>query len=118
MRATPGADFHPNLFINHREIIFRKGENKYKEEFSGFANPELNIYLKSKNISNTFVVGLAYDFCAGSSALDSALNGFNSYIIRDACKGIFEEKINDIEKLFIKHDVKIINSEDLVNIIQ
>lgn len=99
------------------EVLIKKGQNPLKEEFSGFANPDLNNYLKSRNINSIFIVGLAYDFCVGYTALDSIKNGFITYVIKDACRGISEETIVEIEKHFDAHNVKIINSLDLIDII-
>lgn len=46
----------------------------------------MNAKLKELNVNKTFVVGLAYDFCVGSTAVDSAKNGFETYIVTDGKK--------------------------------
>jgi len=76
----------------------------------------MNTYLKSLNITNTLIVGLTYEFCAGSTAIDSAKNGYNTFIIKNACKAISEDNVNKIEEDFKATGVKIINSDELSNI--
>jgi nicotinamidase-related amidase len=105
------------LYLNGKEYLIKKGQNPLKEEFSAFANPDLNNFLKSNEITNTFISGLAYDFCVGWTALDSAKNGYNTYVIKDASRAISEETTQEIEKYFQIYDVKIINSADLKQII-
>jgi len=41
-------------------------------------------YLNEQKVTDVFICGLAYDFCVGSTAIDSAKNGFNTKIIKDA----------------------------------
>ncbi len=105
------------MYLNGKEYLIKKGQNPLKEEFSAFANPDLNNFLKSNEITNTFISGLAYDFCVGWTALDSAKNGYNTYVIKDASRAISEETTQEIEKYFQIYDVKIINSADLKQII-
>jgi nicotinamidase-related amidase len=68
-------------------------------------------------VKNVFVVGLAYDFCAGLTAIDSAKNGYTTFVIKDACKGIFESGINEMEEYFKVHEIKVISSEELKEVL-
>lgn len=36
-------------------------------------------------------MGLAYDYCVGSTAEDGAKNGFKTYVIRDATRSVAKE---------------------------
>ena len=44
--------------------------------------------LKAKGVTKLFVVGLAYDYCVGSTAEDGAKNGFETYLITDATRSV------------------------------
>ena len=40
--------------------------------------------LKKQDISEVYVVGLAYDYDVGATAEDAAKNGFKTFVITDA----------------------------------
>ncbi|WP_414656081.1 isochorismatase family protein [Ferrovibrio sp.] len=39
-------------------------------------------------MKRVFVVGLATDFCVAWTAMDARKEGFETYVIEDACRGI------------------------------
>lgn len=113
VQDTEGAKFHEKLIIKNNERIIKKGENKFKESFSGFGNPDLEKLLKEHEIDRVFVLGLAYDFCVGYTALDSKKAGFETYVIKDACREISQPTLTEMENRFSKEGVTIINSGEL-----
>jgi len=46
--------------------------------------------LKDFGVEKVFCVGLAYDFCVGSTAIDSAKNGFDTYLLKDFTRAVSE----------------------------
>lgn len=44
--------------------------------------------LRSREIKNIFVTGLAYTHCVGESAIAYATQGFKTYIVRDATRSV------------------------------
>ena len=62
-----------------------------KDQYSGFGNPDLKASLLEKGITRVFVVGLAYDYCVGETAIDSSLAGFETFFVTDATKPVGEE---------------------------
>jgi nicotinamidase-related amidase len=60
-----------------------------------------------------FVLGLAYDFCVRYTAVDGNKNGFKTFVIKDACRGISGETIKETEIEFSNLGITIINSLDL-----
>jgi nicotinamidase/pyrazinamidase len=112
-----GAELHKDLNLSGKEFIIKKGDNKYKESFSGFENPKLAEKLKGEDIKEVFVVGLAYDFCVGHTALDSKLLGYETYVISDASRGISDSTIKSTDEEFNLAGVKVIQSIDLKNYI-
>lgn len=94
VQGTHDADFHPDLNINHAQLIIRKGVNPHIDSYSAFQEADrktttgLAGYLRERGIQRVFVVGIATDFCVAWSAIDSANLGFETYVIEDACQGI------------------------------
>ena len=94
VQGTRGADFHPNLNLPQAELILRKGFRPEIDSYSAFFENDrrtptgLNAYLRERGIGRVFLVGLAYDYCVGYSALDARRLGFAANIIRDACRAI------------------------------
>jgi nicotinamidase/pyrazinamidase len=113
VQETPGAKFHDELIIKKNEKIIQKGQNRFIESFSGFGNPDLEKLLKEHEINRVFVVGLAYDFCVGYTALDSKKAGYETYVIKDACREISQPTLTEMENRFSKEEVTIINSGEL-----
>lgn len=58
------------------------------------------------------MVGLALDFCVGSTALDAEENGFQTYVVLDATRAVMShtEKVT-LGKLET-HNVRAISLED------
>ena len=44
--------------------------------------------LQSRGVTKLYVVGLAYDYCVGSTAVDGKKNGFTTYLVTDATKSV------------------------------
>jgi nicotinamidase/pyrazinamidase len=113
--GSVGAEFHNDLLISGKEVIVKKGDNKLNESFSGFSNPKLVEKLKEDEIQKVFVVGLAYDFCVAHTALDSKKLGYETYVISDASRGIYETTMKSTNDEFCQSGVNVILSVDLKN---
>lgn len=94
VRATPGAEFHPELDLPHAQLVIRKGCNPDIDSYSAFLEADrttttgLAGYLKERGIDTVYMVGLALDFCVMFSALDARTAGFNAFVVLDACRAI------------------------------
>jgi nicotinamidase/pyrazinamidase len=94
VQSTAGADFHPDLEIGRAELILRKGFRREIDSYSAFYENDkttptgLAGYLREREIKRIFVAGLAYDFCVRFSAIDSQREGFESFVIGDACRAV------------------------------
>ena len=49
-------------------------------------------------MGTVYCVGLAYDYCVGATARDAALNGFKTFLVKDATRGIMQHSILSMEK--------------------
>jgi len=94
IQGTSGAEFHSKLNILKARTIVRKGFRKEIDSYSAFWENDrvtptgLEGTLKTMGIKRVFVCGLALDFCVAFSAVDSAIAGYETYVIMDATKPV------------------------------
>lgn len=114
IKDTPGSRLHEGIdfsLIRNDFYIFKRGIRKNYHPYSVFEETNLANFLKKKNISDIYIVGLEdIDFRIKFTALDSIKRGFktnviltrnksfNNYIIKN-----LETKVNIIYKDFIKN---------------
>lgn len=89
-----GWNFHSELNLNGIHKNFKKGENVDIDSYSGFFDNDkknstgLNEFLKSKNISEVYIVGLALDYCVKATALDALQLGFKTNLLMRGTKAV------------------------------
>jgi len=94
VQGTDDAALHKDLKIPHAQVIVRKGYHKNVDSYSAFEEADrktatgLGGYLKQRGINTVFVAGLATDFCVAWTAIDARKQGFETYVIEDAARGI------------------------------
>ncbi|OQR98115.1 Pyrazinamidase/nicotinamidase [Achlya hypogyna] len=72
-----GANFHKDLITAPTDVIIQKGTNPDLDSYSGLLENDhttetaLPTILKAAGITNLVVVGLAEDYCVGSTAFDA-----------------------------------------------
>ena len=94
VQGTAGAAFHAELDVTRSELILRKGFRLAIDSYSAFFENDhttttgLAGYLKERGLGRVFCAGLATDFCVRFSAVDAVRQGFETYLIEDACRGI------------------------------
>lgn len=114
--GTKGNEIHEDLLeeitdnkINGVEtLVVKKGTQCDREFFSCFddvlneEHTDLESILRSRNIQNVYICGLAYDYCVYNSAVSSSKLGFRTFIFDNMCKKIdksWELDNNTIEKI-------------------
>jgi nicotinamidase/pyrazinamidase len=94
IQGSSGAAFRADLEVRHAQAIIRKGYRASVDSYSGFLEADrrtptgLEGYLRERDLSRVFVVGLALDFCVAWTAQDAAACGFDTTVIEDACRAI------------------------------
>ncbi len=94
VQGTAGAAFHADLNVNAAELVIRKGYRQAIDSYSAlFENDHstptgLTGYLRDRGFKRLFMAGLATDYCVAYSALDGRKEGFEVFVIEDACRGI------------------------------
>lgn len=119
VQGTKGAEISSEINMNPVQAIFRKGMDPEIDTYSGFydnghkKSTGLSGFLKSLDVRQVFVTGLAADVCVYFSLKDSIKEGFETYLVQDATQALddrdFEKKKEELEKM----GVKIIGSYDI-----
>lgn len=97
VQGSPGASFHPALDITRIDRVFVKGTDPEIDSYSGFFDNArkkatgLASFLKSRQIEEVFVLGLATDYCVKFTALDSVCEGFSTFLVVDGCRAVEQE---------------------------
>ena len=96
VQGTTGAAFVDGLNHECLEVV-RKGCDVGIECYSAFEDPwgltntGLKDMLRSRGISDVFVVGIAGDYCVKFTALDAKKHGFRTFVIKDAVKSVSDD---------------------------
>jgi len=90
VRNTPGAEFCPGLDTSGIDRIISKGTGNKDDGYSAFETEEVDLaaFLKEQGVEEVYFTGLATDYCVKASALDAARNGFRTFLVKDAVRGI------------------------------
>ena len=88
------------MMIKGNEINITKGEDKFKEEMSAFNNQMFRDILNSNEIKRVFICGFTTEFSVGLTALDCSRKEYETYVIKDACKGLAPASENAMIKNF------------------
>ncbi len=116
-----GSRIHSRVKVREDSIFITKGSDKYVDSYSGFYDNHkkhstgLGDLLKMKNVIDTYICGLATDYCVKYTALDSVEYNFNTWLIIDASKAV-NMTPGDSDKALYEMEgkkIKIISSKEL-----
>jgi nicotinamidase/pyrazinamidase len=91
---TRGAEFAPGLDTGAFTKVIRKGMNREVDSYSGFFDNTqdhatgLEDYLRSQEITDLYIMGLATDYCVKYTALDARRLGFDTSLIIEGVWGV------------------------------
>ena len=94
VQNSRGARLHQDLNSVAIKRVFQKGMDPQTDSYSGFydnghKNPSgLADYLKEMSVSKIYIGGLATDYCVMFTALDARAEGFDVFLIKDACRAV------------------------------
>ena len=119
MEGTDECKFYPGLRIDLVDAIFRKGYDLNTHPYSSFPGKlmwngvelpvDLIQFLRANGITEIVVVGLAFDYCAGETALDGMQFCFKTTILRPYSPAIAEDTALFMQKRLEKARVTIVN---------
>ena len=88
VRDTPGAEFHPAMDGIELDAVVDVGRGREDEGYSGFEKSELAAILRSHEVDDVWVCGLATDYCVRASAIDACREGFAVTVVEDAIRAV------------------------------
>lgn len=121
VQHTHGAELHADLQLvqtdDKRQVIhLLKGYDRDIDSYSAFWDNQkiretsLHEQLKQLRVEQVFIVGIATDVCVYSTALHAVENGYRTFIVEDACRGVDENNINLRLDELIKQKCSVIQS--------
>jgi len=120
VQGTWGAEFHPALRLTQAELILRKGFRREIDSYSAFFENDRTTptgmagYLRERGLTRVFLAGLAYDYCVGHSALDARRLGFDTVVLKDACRPIdLNGSAAAMDRELAVAGVQVMNTSDL-----
>ncbi len=94
VEKTLGAEFSKDLNVKAIDHIFKKGTNPEIDSYSGFYDngqknsTGLGEFLRTQQITDIVVLGLATDYCVKFTVLDALGLGFKTTLISDGCRAV------------------------------
>ncbi len=98
VQGSHGAEFDPGLRVDKAELVLRKGYRKRVDSFSAFyenndtTRTGFAEYLRGRGFKRVFCTGLAMYGCVKASAEGGRRDGFDVFMIDDACRGSAKTK--------------------------
>ena len=69
--------------------------------------------LKNANVERVFCVGLAYDYCVGSTALDAVQRGFETFVVMDGTRSVADTTATSMSEKLENAGVKSVLISDI-----
>lgn len=119
VEGTFGWMFDDSLVVNESDYIQKIGTDRNVDTYSGFFDnlkgmtTGLDKVLHSHGITDVYVVGLAYDYCAGLTACDAARLGFNTYLVKDLTRFVSLDSARDMDAALQSAGVRIIQKNQI-----
>ncbi|WP_162052788.1 bifunctional nicotinamidase/pyrazinamidase [Pontibacter pamirensis] len=120
LQGSTGAAFSEAADMRKVEAIFRKGMNPEIDSYSGFydnghlKSTGLTDYLRSKEVTEVYLAGLAADYCVYFTAKDALQEGFKAYVIEDATRAISPEGFDKAKADIESKGGKLVQSHTLI----
>jgi nicotinamidase/pyrazinamidase len=94
VQETRGAEFAPTLNTAKIDHVVRKGTDRSIDSYSGFFDNArrkatgLDAYLRSRDVRELHVMGLATDYCVRHTAIDAAELGYDVALLVEGTRGV------------------------------
>ncbi len=96
VRATVGAEYHPDLDTHNVCLHVQKGTEQLTDSYSAFrSNVPLAQVLRLLGVRRVFVVGIATDVCVKATVEDAVSERFEVVVVSDATRGVTERSTVD-----------------------
>jgi nicotinamidase/pyrazinamidase len=111
VQGSKGAEFAPGWSCEKVSKVICKGDDPALDSYSAFFDNDyqkstgLENFLLEEGITDLYIAGLATDYCVKYSVFDARVLNFNTYVIKDACRGVnlssgdSDEAFQDMENI-------------------
>ena len=111
--GTAESRLHPQLAQMDFGLIIKKGLDLACDSYSAIKDnlgrpTGLADYLRVIGTKRVFVVGLAFDYCVGFTALDAAAEGFEVVVLTDATKSVSEVSEAEMKERLCKRNIQML----------
>ncbi len=121
VQNTKGAEFSPLLRIPAGALIFSKGADPDREQYSAWParagdGRTLHDHLAGLGIRRMFIGGLTVEYCVLSTVRDARKNGYEIYVFLDAVRAVnanegdderaFSEMTSAGARLILEKDIR------------
>ena len=117
VQGSFGCEYVDSLVRKNTDIEILKGQITDVESYSGFGSELENTGLTEKlhalGVKTVYCVGLAYDYCVGSTAESAANLGFETFIIDEATASVDIKSAECMHTRMEKAGVKVISESQL-----
>jgi len=101
VQGSTGAEFHDEMRIPTSHTLIRKGTNPERDSYSAFFDNSGNgdtglADILKPDTTEVVVIGLATDYCVGSTVLDSQRIGLPATLLTDASRGVAESSTSSM----------------------
>lgn len=98
--------------------VWTKGDRPHRDSYSAFKenggdSTRLGPYLACRGVRRNVLWGIAYDVCLGFSALDSAEEGFETYVVTDLCPAITQDGADAMTERLTRAGVHLVTSDQI-----
>jgi nicotinamidase/pyrazinamidase len=93
VQGSAGAKFHPGLLLSPDILIFSKGMDPERDDYSALhagneAGTLMPDFLRQEGVRHLYLCGLATDYCVRQTALEGLRRDFAITVLVDAVRGV------------------------------
>ena len=120
VKGTGSANVSSELFLSDSDIYIKSGSNCAVDSYSAFfdngrfVKSAMDDTLKNLGVDTVFITGLALDFVVYWTALDAKELGYQTFVIKDATRGITASAQADAVDDMIEKGIVIMDSTTLL----
>lgn len=119
--GTWGAHYYNSLLQTYYKAKDNlvKGQQDHIVSYSVATSiefPDHIRFLRTNDIKQIFIVGVAYNFCVGESAIAYACQGFDTYVVRDLTLSVPEVSCQDMDEKLDLYGVNLIAANSNVKL--
>jgi len=88
VQDSDGAMFHDDLLLPADAVVCSKGTRFDRDQYSGFDETGLEVFLQKLGVRRIFMCGLALDVCVKATAMDTRKLGFEAVLIMEGTRPV------------------------------